>query len=87
MSYLIQGQQGRGQDSMLTIWAGLIHFLIRVMSIRGLLLPLVNKLFRNDSDALCHQILITRSAFLVGLHEAVQAAGQVPESQTSSQFT
>lgn len=72
---------------MLTIWAGLIHFLIRVMSIRGLLLPLVNKLFRNDSDALCHQILITRSAFLVGLHKAVQAAGQVPESQTSSQFT
>lgn len=51
------------------------------MSIRSLSLPLVNKLFRNYSDALCHQIL---SVFLVGLHGAVQAASQAPESQASS---
>lgn len=87
-SCLAQGQGG-GQQYPL-IWAGLIrtgHFLICTMSIRRLSLPLVNKLFRNYADTLCHPILITRSAFLVGLHEAVQAASQTPESQASSKYT
>ena len=87
-SCLAQGQGG-GQEYPL-IWAGLVctgHFLICTMSIRRLSLPLMNKLFKNYSDALCHQILITRSAFLVGLHGAIQAASQAPESQASSKYT
>lgn len=79
---------GRGQEYLL-IWDGLIctgQFLICTRSIRRLSLPLMNELFRNYSDALCHQILITRSAFLVGLHGAVQAAGQAPDSQASSRY-
>lgn len=79
---------GRRQEYLL-IWDGLIctgHFLICTRSIRRLLLPPVNELFRNYSDALCHQILITRSAFLAGLHGAVQAASQAPESQASSKY-
>lgn len=87
-SCLAQGQ-GRGQEEPL-IWAGLFYtgyFLTCMMSIRSLLLLLVNKLFRNYSDALCHQILITRSAFLVVLHGAVQAASQAPEGQASSKYT
>jgi len=62
------------------------YSLICMLSIRRLLLPLVNKLFRNYSDALCHQMLITGSVFLVGLHGAVQAASQAPESQASSKI-
>lgn len=88
-SCLAQGRQGGGQD-YLFIWAGLIctgYFLICTTSIRRLSLPLVNKLFRNYSDVLCHQILITRSAFLVGLHGAVQAASQAPQSQAPSKYT
>lgn len=79
---------GRGQEYLL-IWHGLIstgHFLACTGSIRRLSLPLGNELFRNYSDALCHQILITSSAFLVGLHGAVQAASQAPESQASSKY-
>lgn len=69
------------------IWADLYWpFPICTRSIRRLSLPPVNELFRNYSDALCHQILITRSAFLVGLHGAVQAASQAPESQASSKY-
>lgn len=88
MSSLAQGWR-RGQEYLLT-QNGLIcpgHFLICTRSTRRLSLPLVNELFRNYSDALCHQILITRSAFLVGLHGAVQAASQAPESQPSSKYT
>lgn len=89
------GGGGQGWDTAGTgqeypfIWAGLIctgYFLICTMSIRSLSLPLVNKLFRNYSDVLCHQILITRSAFLVGLYGAVQAASQAPETQASSKI-
>lgn len=79
---------GREQEYLL-IWDGLIctgHFLICTRSIRRLSLPLVNELFRNYSDALCHQILITRSAFLAGLHGAFQAGSQAPESQASSEY-
>lgn len=80
--------RGGGQDHTLAgaglIWSG--YFLIRTMSIRGLLLHLASKLFRNYTDALHHQILITRSAFLGGLHGAVQAASQAPESQASSPY-
>lgn len=79
---------GRGQEYLL-IWHELIctgHFPICTRSIRRFSVPLVNELFRNYSDALCHQILITRSAFLVGLCGAVQAASQAPESQASSKY-
>lgn len=65
--------------------AGLIqsgYCLIHTMSIRGLLLLLTTKLLKNCSDALHHQILVTRSAFL----GAVQAASQAPEGQASSSY-